>query len=249
MPKKITPSFILELALETNAHDEAALNKRFEAARQLYNACLDEAKRRLDLLRQSKTFQEARSMPKTVNGKPNKERTEAFKALNASFSFILKRGKYIKTEKFSYRSFQKNYGKSVKDRAPSMFISILRRKAENAGGFVDEFPTKETKLSQYCHKCGKYKPKSLSQRWHTCCQLNIQRDLYSAFLAGSIVENKLDTADVVKRWRSTEAVLLQAVSELKQVASGRQLPSSFGLRTRDRATRLRSSDAPWIVDC
>ena len=30
----------------------------------------------------------------------------------------------------------------------------------------------------------------------------------------------------------------------EQVANGGQLPSSFSLRTRDRATRLRSSDAP-----
>ena len=508
MPKAKTPSFILELGLEVNAHEEAGLNKRFEAARQLYNACLDEAKQRLDLLRQSKAFQEARSMPKTVNGKSNKERTEAFKMLNTSFVFteydihayateirkswigdhidsataqklatrafkavqrvafglakrvrfkgknqlksvegksnksgiryieetghvewmglklkciidyndevvihglsypvkycrivkrifngktrffvqliikgkpfikekneapdnivgldigpstiayvsdkqasleqfcdelknkqkeirrlqrklerqrrannpqnynpdgtikkgkktwhysnrykktkrklaelqrklaahrktlhgnlanrILRQGKHIKTEKLSYRAFQKNYGKSVKDRAPGMFMEILRRKAENAGGsekplrrftsfIVDEFSTQKTKLSQYCHKCGKYTPKSLSQRWHTCCNLNIQRDLYSAYLAGSVVENTLDTTDVTKRWRSTETVLQQAVSHLSQVASGRQLPSSFGsaraamvyhrvarARTRDGATRLRSSDA------
>ena len=149
-----------------------------------------------------------------------------------------------------YRAFQRNFGKSVKDRAPGMFMEIIRRKAENAGGSVLEFSTKTTKLSQYCHKCGKYTKKPLSQRWHTCCNLNIQRDLYSAFLAGSVVENKaegpaycLDTADVTKRWRSTEAVLQRAVSHLSQVANGRQLPSSFGLRARDRAARLRSSDA------
>ena len=53
MAKAKTPSFILELGLETKTHDEAVLNARFEAARQLYNACLDEAKRRLFLLRQS----------------------------------------------------------------------------------------------------------------------------------------------------------------------------------------------------
>ena len=52
----------------------------------------------------------------------------------------------------------------------------------------------------------------------------------------------MDTADVTKRWRSTETVLQRAVSELTQVANGRHLPSSFGLRTRDRAARLRSSD-------
>jgi len=482
MAKTKTPSFVLELGLEVNAHEEAELNKRFEAARQLYNACLDEAKRRLDLLRQSKEYQQARSMPKKINGKPNKERTEAFKALNAKFGFseydlhayatkirqswisdhidsstaqklatrafkavqriafgqakrvrfkgknqlksvegksnktgirykqetgyvewnglklkciidvndkvvvhglscrikycrivkrifngetrffvqlilegkpyqkflspdntigldigpstiacvsdeqaslerfcdelkdkqkeirrlqrklerqrrannpqnynpdgtikpgkktwhestrlkitkrklaelqrklaahrktlhgnlanrILRQGKHVKTEKLSYRAFQRNFGKSVKDRAPGMFMKILRRKAKNAGGSVLEFSTKTTKLSQYCHKCGKYTKKLLSQRWHTCCNLNIQRDLYSAFLAGSVVENKLDTADVTKRWRSTEAVLQRAVSELVQVANGRQLPSSFGLRAGDRATRLRSSDA------
>jgi len=489
MAKAKTPSFILELALETSPHDEAFLNARFEASRQLYNACLDEAKRRMELLRQSKEFQEARKMPKTV------KRTETFKKLNSTFGFtecdlhvyatkirnswigehldsttaqkiatrafkavqrvafgkakrvrfkgknqiksvegksnktgiryisetgyiewsglklkaiinvndkviihglsdcfvprnvkycrivkrqflgktrffiqlilegkplkkfeppdntvgldigpstiacvsdeqallerlcnelknkqkeirrlqrkldrqrrannpenynpdgtqklgkktwyestrlkitkrklaelqrklaahrkslhgnlanrILRLGKYIKAEKLSYKAFQKNYGRSVKDRAPSMFMEILRRKAENAGGRVDEFSTKTTKLSQYCHKCGKYTKKLLSQRVHTCCNLNIQRDLYSAFLAGSIVENSLDTADVNKRWRSTEAVLRRAVSvppnllgvEGFQVANRRQLPSSFGLSTRDRATRLRSSDA------
>ena len=87
MGKSKTPTFILELALETSSHEEAELNARFEAARQLYNACLDEAKRRLELLRQSKDFQEARKMPKTVGGKPNKERTDAFKSLNTRFGF------------------------------------------------------------------------------------------------------------------------------------------------------------------
>jgi len=495
MGKSKTPTFILKLALETSPHDESALDARFEAARQLYNACLDEAKRRLNLLRQSKDFQRACKMPKTINGKQNKERTEAFKTLNTKFDFseysiiiyattirkswinnhidsstaqklasrafkavqkvafgqakrvrfkgknqlksvegatnksgiryiektshvlwkglklkciidpndkvvihglshrvkycriikrifngksrffvqlalegeplqkfkapdgivgldigpstiavvtdkqtslerfcdelsnkqkeirrlqrkldrqrrannpqnynpdetikpgkkkghesltwhestrykktkrklaeiqrklaahrktlhgnlanrILKQGKHVKTEKLSYKAFQKNFGKSVKNRAPGTFMEILRRKAENAGGSVDEFSTKTTKLSQYCHKCGEYTKKPLSQRWHTCCNLNIQRDIYSAFLAGSVVENKavgsmhcLDTTNVIERWRSTEAVLQRAVSHLHQVANGRQLPSSFGLRARDRAARLRSSDA------
>ena len=59
MARTKTPSFVLELGLEVNAHEEAELNKRFEAARQLYNACLDEAdcfafaRNRLDLLCQS----------------------------------------------------------------------------------------------------------------------------------------------------------------------------------------------------
>jgi len=87
MAKSKTPTFILELALETSAHDESTLNARFEAARQLYNACLDEALRRLNLLRQSKGFQKARKMPKIAKDKRNKERTEAFRELNAKFDF------------------------------------------------------------------------------------------------------------------------------------------------------------------
>jgi len=449
MPKAKTPSFILELGLETSSHDKAELNKRFEVARQLYNACLSEAKRRLSSLRQSKELQNARKMPKTIDGKRNKERTEAFKALNAKFGFseydlhlyatkirnsflgnlmdsataqkittrafsavqrvafgkafrvrfkgknqlksvegksnktgirykdagyiewlglklkcqidvndkvvihglscpvkycrivkrifngktrffvqlilsgkpfikeknkssdntvgldigpstiayvsddnaslerfcdelklklkeirrlqrslerkrrannpqnynpdgtikkvvmvgdkptsakknwhdskrylrtkaklaflqrklsthrkslhgnlanrILKQGKHmfvrcahqcgneaqiidgrvqgtkhIKTEKLSYKAFQKMYGKSVQNRAPSMFLEILRRKAENAGGSVTEFATSTTKLSQYCHKCGKYTKKPLSQRVHNFYDLSLQ---------------------------------------------------------------------------
>jgi len=468
MDKSKTPTFILELALETSPHDEVELNARFEAARQLYNACLDEAKRRLDLLRQSNEFKHARRMPKTIKGNRNKGRTEAFKALNAKFGFseysiiiyatkirnswisnhidsntaqklasrafkavgrlafgqakrvrfkgknqlksvegstnktgirykgdgyvlwkglklkclidvndkvvvhglshrvkycriikrifngkaqffvqlvlegkplvkdknkpaeesrqslspnivgldigpsaiavvtdeqatlerfcdelknkqkeirrlqrkldrqrrannpqnynpngtikrgkktwrestrykktkrklaelqrklaahrktlhgnlanrILKQGKHVKTEKLSYRAFQKNFSRSVRDRAPGMFMEILRRKAENAGGSVVEFSTRTTKLSQYCHKCKKYTKKPLSQRVHTCCNLNIQRDAYSAFLAGSVVENTdettsrfiLDTADVQQRWRSMLGGLQKAVN-------------------------------------
>ena len=165
---------------------------------------------------------------------------------------ILRQGKHVKTEKLSYRAFQKNYGCSVRDRAPGMFMEILRRKAENAGGSVLEFSTKTTKLSQYCHVCGEYTKKPLSQRVHTCCNLDIQRDIYSAFLAGSVVENQLDTADVLKRWRSMEVILQRAVSRNAQVANGRPLPSCFGMvnplvdHIRDRAARLRSSDALWF---
>jgi len=133
---------------------------------------------------------------------------------------ILKQGKHVKTEKLSYRAFQKNFSRSVRDRAPGMFMEILRRKAENAGGSVVEFSTRTTKLSQYCHKCKKYTKKPLSQRVHTCCNLNIQRDAYSAFLAGSVVENTdettsrfiLDTADVQQRWRSMLGGLQKAVN-------------------------------------
>lgn len=70
MAKKTTPSFITEIPLKVTLAQESALNKRFEAARQVYNACLGEGLKRLDLMRQSKAWQAARKMPK---GNPKSE--------------------------------------------------------------------------------------------------------------------------------------------------------------------------------
>lgn len=77
MSKSKTPSFILGLALKTTPSDERKLLRRFEAARQVYNACLGEAMKRLRLLRQSRAYGKACKMPKN---KPmeKKARGEAF---------------------------------------------------------------------------------------------------------------------------------------------------------------------------
>lgn len=90
------------------------------------------------------------------------------------------------------KAWQKTYGKSIGKRAPGLLMEILRRKAANAGAEVIEFNTRITALSQSC-QCGSRKKKARNQRWHECrsCGLDIQRDLYSAFLATFVYENKL----------------------------------------------------------
>lgn len=57
-----TPSFVCEVPLRVTPAQERTLLARLEAARQLYNACLGEARRRVSLIRQSKPFQHARSL-------------------------------------------------------------------------------------------------------------------------------------------------------------------------------------------
>jgi putative transposase len=79
---------------------------------------------------------------------------------------ILAQGKTVKTEKLSYESFQKCFGKSVKVRAPGMLVSTLERKAEAAGGELIDIPTWNTRLSQFDHTTGEYTKKTLSQREH-----------------------------------------------------------------------------------
>jgi hypothetical protein len=148
---------------------------------------------------------------------------------------IMAMGTRIKTEKISYKSWQKNFGKSVQMRAPSMLISNLKRKAENVGGYLIEFPTHSTKLSQMCHICGNTVKKPLSQRWHICCGIEMQRDLYSAFLSKcvDVKSTSLDIARARLLWPGLEPVLSAAVSRVIQSANGGKiLPASFGLGRR-----------------
>jgi putative transposase len=62
MPRKRTPSFILELPLRTSPADERACAIMLDAARNIANAVLGEGLRRLDLMRESKAYQAARKM-------------------------------------------------------------------------------------------------------------------------------------------------------------------------------------------
>jgi transposase len=136
---------------------------------------------------------------------------------------------FINIEKLSYRSFQKNFGRSVGSRAPGMFIEKLKRVAENAGGAVLEFSTYSSRLSQTC-VCGKIKKKPLSQRVHHCenCGAYAQRDLLSAFLACYVREDTLCVSDAKKAWDEGAEALLFAAHEKAKNASRGHRPSSFG---------------------
>ncbi len=79
--KRKTPSFVLELPLETALNQETIILTRLEAGRQLYNACLGEALKRLDLIRQSREFQKFIILPAC------EERTDKFKNLDKEYGF------------------------------------------------------------------------------------------------------------------------------------------------------------------
>lgn len=89
MPRKSGPSFILELPLVVNPHESKVLSVRFEAGRQLYNAVLGEALRRLDLMKESQYWAFARKMPSGAPKSPvQKERAWFFSwvAFRANFT-------------------------------------------------------------------------------------------------------------------------------------------------------------------
>lgn len=76
MAKKTTPSFITEIPLKVTGSQERELLARFQAGRQLYNACLSEALVRMELVRNSEPYQQAKKLNKE---KDKAQRKKLFK--------------------------------------------------------------------------------------------------------------------------------------------------------------------------
>jgi hypothetical protein len=182
-------------------------------------------------------WKESQGYQATRRRKAEKERRLAAhrKSLHGRLAHqIVGVGHTIITEKISYQGWQKRYGKSMGRCAPGMLIDHLRRTVAKTGGTLHEVPTRSTKLSQYCHGCGEFVPKPLSQRWHHCpCGVGpVQRDLYSAFLTAF-----LDPADPIPScaryvvpWEGAEARLLAAHERVIQRANaGQVMPQSMGI--------------------
>src|ERR1700690_872376 len=81
MQKDTTRSFVVELRLRTFLEDETAIDNSLNAGRKVFNACLGETLRRLDLMRESKVYKRTAAMPK------DESRTKAFKALRQKYGF------------------------------------------------------------------------------------------------------------------------------------------------------------------
>jgi hypothetical protein len=167
---------------------------------------------------------------------------------------ILGVGNVIQTEKLSYKAFQRRYGKSVKQRAPGMFIDRLNRKAESAGGKLVELNTWSLKMSQYDHVTDSFSKKPLSQRWHSLgsgsADRLVQRDLYSAFLAQHASGNEHNPSRLSERWAAAESLLRRAGLCRVESESGTApavptvaIPSDRIARRR----RLGQSHAPVVV--
>ena len=103
-----------------------------------------------------------------------------------NFKGLQRRSK--KTEKNEKGKFKKKkrFGKSLANKAPSMFLEILGNKLKFLGNQLIKINTREAKASQYNHLNIGYNKKKLSQRWnhfkYNDEDIKIQRDLYSAFL-------------------------------------------------------------------
>jgi len=100
------------------------------------------------------------------------------------FAALSKKAKETTTnEKTGKINKKKRFGKSIANKAPKMFLTILENKVNSKGGTYKKVDTFEYKASQYNHFTHDYEKKALSKRWNYFNNGDvIQRDLYSAFL-------------------------------------------------------------------
>jgi len=95
MVKSVTPSFVCEFEVRATSQDRSVLRSRLEAGRQLYNAILGEALRRLARMRKDPAFEIAKALPRGSSNKDAtplqkaqaKARKEAFAALRETHGF------------------------------------------------------------------------------------------------------------------------------------------------------------------
>lgn len=92
---------------------------------------------------------------------------------------------------------KKRFGKTIGNKAPAMFISILKQKVESQGKTFITANTREIKASQLNHITGDYTKVSLRTRVKTIGEEKVQRDLYSAFLLSN-VNDDAKTVDLLK---------------------------------------------------
>jgi hypothetical protein len=309
VPRRKTPTFLLELPLEVNAGQAKRIRGHLEAGRQFYNALLSEGQRRLRRMRDDPAWQAARALPATRRH----ERAAAFRALREQYGFseyalhaYAKRARQAwiadhlgAARRIRFKSRGRGLSSIENKRNDTGLRFVLQKPEEGNQGYLiwkddrlaakkvhetggcgqhhhprkaflqglaetvwakrwtesprhvcstleahrgraraascSRVPTRSTKLSQFCHGCGKCLKKPLSQRWHQCaCGVGpVQRDLYAAFLAAYLEPDHLtpSCAEVMSfPPEGAEARLRAAHEQVQQCANeGQSLPRSMGI--------------------
>lgn len=158
---------------------------------------------------------------------------DTIKVESMSFKGLQKRAKNTTVnEKTGRINKKKRFGKSLANKAPSMFLTILENKIKAKGGLYKEVNTFKVKASQYNHLSRKYNKKKLSQRWnffeYNGKQIKVQRDLYSSFLIKNVMSD-LKTIDNKKCNNDFEKFLEFHNKEIKRLESKNNL-SSIGVK-------------------
>lgn len=108
----------------------------------------------------------------------------------------------IKNMTASGGQYKKGLNRGILDAAGGAFHRMLRYKAEEAGAWAVEAPTRRVKPSQTCHACGRREKKPLGQRRHECpCGASCSRDENAARVLLAWVEQQLSGREPAEAWR------------------------------------------------
>lgn len=162
-------------------------------------------------------------------------------------NYIISLGNQVKVETMNYKGLQarakkttvnektgrinkkKRFGKSLANKAPAMFLTILDNKLKWHGEILLKIDTAKVKASQYNHIEDKYIKKSLSERWNDFGDYKIQRDLYSAYLIKNVKGNlkEIDKDLCFERFENFKKLHDKEILRVKSSKS--KLISSMGI--------------------
>jgi hypothetical protein len=162
-------------------------------------------------------------------------------------NYILSLGDNIYVETMNYKGLQakakettinektgkynkkKRFGKSLSNKAPSMFLTILDNKLKFNGQKLYKIDTTSVKASQFNHIENKYIKKDLNERWNDFNDYKIQRDLYSSFLIMNVKDNlkEIDRDLCFKTFDNFKILHDREIERIKN--SNRKLLSSMGI--------------------
>ncbi len=147
----------------------------------------------------------------------------AYKGLQrrAKETRVDERGRYVK---------KKRFGKSLANKAPAMFLTILGNKLQYYKKEIHFVDIMQYRASQFDHTNGTYRKKPLSERFTVLSTGDlVQRDLYSAFLLMNSNEmltapNQEKCEETFDRFKTLHDRETERIRE-----SGRKRISSFGI--------------------
>lgn len=122
--------------------------------------------------------------------------------MHQASAWLVKRFGAIGTEALAVKNMVHNGGahkkglnREIHAAAPATFLKMTRTKAEEAGSWYEEAPTREIKPTQRCHACWKLpdEKKTLSDREHQCphCGVTCGRDENAALVLLRWLEMRL----------------------------------------------------------
>ena len=149
-----------------------------------------------------------------------------------NYQGLQKRSKNTTKNKQGKFKIKKRFGKSLANKAPSMFLTMLDNKLKWNGEKLYKIDTAKCKASQYNHFTGECNKKELKDRWNDFNGVKVQRDIYSAFLIMNVDNdlkgiNQQKCNDRFENFKRLHDIEVNRLKELK--LNGIKLISSMGI--------------------